>query len=589
MICSSQPTTRRGFGRDWLRTVASNRNGKMHRPSLRRIQLAVPLLLVLSLLSALPSLAADESTLIYENDTSSTSAVSRPLTDGEYVVWRSTSVSVHQLCTSINVADLESRDAGPVFEASKISSRMAVDGGYMVVETAAEQCANNDPDSQIPGGIYLVDLATGESRLLTNSAPFVTNVAIDYPYVAWLSLENMGGGTYVVVKAMDVSSNDNSVQIAGETVPATNRATLALDGDTVYWAAGYGEGSVGNVARATIGDDLSYFMSLHDTTDVAISGEIMVTLTEGRPLLHSLTGAGTRWLADGEVHNLTTDGRYVFWSPGSSGGDTIIGFDTLTNSRFEIWQIQPENPDSPGSVEDVYAGGGSVVWSHYGYNEWMTAIHGAHISDRVPSAPQPDPGTTNSNWTYYPETGHYLANDFRAFWENNGGLAVFGYPMTAEFDYLSPETGEAHVAQMTERQRFEWHPENVGTPYAVLLGRLGETILQQQGRDWTTFEQADPTAEHYFAETGHAIAPEFYAYWASHGLDLGHAGVSFDESLALFGYPLSEPMLETNADGDTVLTQYFERAVFEHHPDNPESSQVLLRRLGAELMQSWGW
>ena len=578
-----------GFGRNWIGALPAGSVHRKPRTLARRLQVLFPILLILSLFPALPSLAADESTIIYENNTSSTSAVSRPLTDGEYVVWRSTSVSVHQLCTSINVTNLETRESAVLFEASKSSSRIAVDYGYMVVETAAAQCVDNDPDSQVAGGIYLVDLATGESRLLTNSAPFVTNIAIDYPYVAWLSLENMGGGTYVVVKAMDVTSDEASVQITGESVPATNRAALALDGDTVYWAAGYGEGSVGNVARATIGDDPMYFMSLHDTTDVVISGDLMVTLTEGRPLLHSLTGAGTLWLADGEVHNLTTDGRYVFWSPGSSGGDTIMGFDTLTNSRFEVWRIQPEDSDSPGAVEDVNAGNGSIVWSHYGYNEWMTAIHGAPTSDRLPSAAQPDPGTSSPDWTYYPETGHYLDNDFRAFWENNGGLAVFGYPMTEEFDYLSPETGDAHAAQMTERQRFEWHPENVGTPYAVLLGRLGETILQQQGRDWTAFEKADPSAEHYFAETGHAIAPEFYSYWSSHGLDLGHAGVSFDESLALFGYPLSEPMMETNADGDTVLTQYFERAVFEYHPDNPTSSQVLLRRLGAELMVSWGW
>jgi hypothetical protein len=74
-----------------------------------------------------------------------------------------------------------------------------------------------------------------------------------------------------------------------------------------------------------------------------------------------------------------------------------------------------------------------------------------------------------------------------------------------------------------------------------------------------------------------------------HGLDLGDPGVSFRESLALFGYPLSEPMMETNGDGDTVLTQYFERAVFEWHPDNPIEWQVLLRRLGAEEVAARGW
>jgi hypothetical protein len=123
----------------------------------------------------------------------------------------------------------------------------------------------------------------------------------------------------------------------------------------------------------------------------------------------------------------------------------------------------------------------------------------------------------------------------------------------------------------------------------VLLGRLGAELLERQGRDWHEFPTANPAAPHYMPETGHAIASEFWDYWSNHGLDFGDDGASFRESLALFGYPLSEPMMETNGDGDTVLTQYFERAVFEWHPDNPIEWQVLLRRLGAEEVAARGW
>ena len=38
-----------------------------------------------------------------------------------------------------------------------------------------------------------------------------------------------------------------------------------------------------------------------------------------------------------------------------------------------------------------------------------------------------------------------------------------------------------------------------------------------------------------------------------------------------------------------LVTQYFERAVFEYHPNNPEPYTVLLRRLGADDLQSRGW
>ena len=97
--------------------------------------------------------------------------------------------------------------------------------------------------------------------------------------------------------------------------------------------------------------------------------------------------------------------------------------------------------------------------------------------------------------------------------------------------------------------------------------------------------KASPTAPHYFAETGHAISyGPFWSYWASHGLEFdGRPGTSSAESLALFGYPITEAQVERNASGDEVLTQWFERARFEYHPNNPAAYRVLLGRLGAEI------
>ena len=194
------------------------------------------------------------------------------------------------------------------------------------------------------------------------------------------------------------------------------------------------------------------------------------------------------------------------------------------------------------------------------------------------------PAAQGANCEEFDVTGFSICGEFLEFWNANGGLPVFGYPLTDAFEEKNPDTGQTYLVQYFERQRFELHPENHGTVYAVLFGRLGAQILDMQGRDWRTFPTASPDAEHYFAVTGHAIAPMFWGYWSSHGLDFGDEGISFRESLMLFGYPLSEPMMELNLDGDTVLTQWFERAVFEYHPDNPAGQQVLLRRAGAELL-----
>jgi hypothetical protein len=187
----------------------------------------------------------------------------------------------------------------------------------------------------------------------------------------------------------------------------------------------------------------------------------------------------------------------------------------------------------------------------------------------------PDTGAEGAPVTF-PETGYSLDGEFLSYWRANGGLPVFGFPIE------SPRQVDGQVSQWLERNRFELHPEHAA-PYHVLLGRLGAETLERKGIDWRSLPKGDPSAAHYFRETGHAIAPQFWDYWRSNGLDLGDRNVSMREALGLFGYPVSEAQMETNADGHRVLTQWFERARFEYHPNNPAASRVLLGRLGAEL------
>ncbi|HEX2910265.1 MAG TPA: sialidase family protein [Chloroflexia bacterium] len=82
---------------------------------------------------------------------------------------------------------------------------------------------------------------------------------------------------------------------------------------------------------------------------------------------------------------------------------------------------------------------------------------------------------------YFSQTGHNLRNTFKEYWEKNGGLAIYGYPISEEFYEVNPDDGKTYVVQYFERNRFEWHPENKGTPYEVLLGLLGNSLLKQKG------------------------------------------------------------------------------------------------------------
>jgi hypothetical protein len=74
----------------------------------------------------------------------------------------------------------------------------------------------------------------------------------------------------------------------------------------------------------------------------------------------------------------------------------------------------------------------------------------------------------------------------------------------------------------------------------------------------------------------------FKTYWETHGLADPRLS-PYERSLALFGLPLTSPNVETNANGDRVLTQWFERARFEWHPTNPDEYKVLLGLLGDEI------
>src|SRR5690349_18440876 len=113
----------------------------------------------------------------------------------------------------------------------------------------------------------------------------------------------------------------------------------------------------------------------------------------------------------------------------------------------------------------------------------------------------------------FPETGHQACGRIFSYWDENGGLPVFGYPIADQSGQQIE--GRTFQAQMFERNRLELHPENAA-PYDVLLGRLGADALDRAGRDWQKFPKGDSAAPHYFAETGHAIDARFWPFWSGH-------------------------------------------------------------------------
>ncbi len=91
----------------------------------------------------------------------------------------------------------------------------------------------------------------------------------------------------------------------------------------------------------------------------------------------------------------------------------------------------------------------------------------------------PDPGAADRR--YFAETGHTLSNSFKLYWEQHGGLELYGSPLSEEFSEVSATDKQEYIVQYFERNRFEYHPENKGTAYEVLLGLLGNPSVGDPG------------------------------------------------------------------------------------------------------------
>ncbi|MEX2426491.1 MAG: polysaccharide deacetylase family protein, partial [Thermomicrobiaceae bacterium] len=96
----------------------------------------------------------------------------------------------------------------------------------------------------------------------------------------------------------------------------------------------------------------------------------------------------------------------------------------------------------------------------------------SELSDEDPF--QPVDARSDNHCTYFPQTEHRLCGGFRDFWEQYGGLAIYGYPISEEFREKNRDTGETYVVQYFERQRFEWHPGEWPERHDVMLGRSGD-------------------------------------------------------------------------------------------------------------------
>lgn len=178
-------------------------------------------------------------------------------------------------------------------------------------------------------------------------------------------------------------------------------------------------------------------------------------------------------------------------------------------------------------------------------------------------------GSAQVDERFFPETKHTVKGQFWRYWQEHGGLPQQGFPISEEFTEVSDLNGLPYTVQYFERAVFEKHPENA-PPFDVLLSQLGTFQYRAKyGTGGAPNQKASTVNPRVFPETGFTVGGAFLDYWNKNG------------GLPQQGYPISNEFTEvSDLNGLPYTVQYFERAVFEMHPENPPPFNVLLSQLG---------
>jgi len=166
---------------------------------------------------------------------------------------------------------------------------------------------------------------------------------------------------------------------------------------------------------------------------------------------------------------------------------------------------------------------------------------------------------------YFPETGQWVSGAILDMYESvPEPEVVFGYPITKAFEAAWSRNPSGTLIQYFERARFELHPENPAD-LRVTLTLLGEYFYDRDEFQPASHNKPSPYACRNIPQGGLPVCYAFLQFFDQYG------------GVAQFGYPISELVTHQGR-----MVQYFQRARFEWHPENPTGEKVTLSELGRE-------
>jgi hypothetical protein len=164
---------------------------------------------------------------------------------------------------------------------------------------------------------------------------------------------------------------------------------------------------------------------------------------------------------------------------------------------------------------------------------------------------------------FFPETGHSIRGEFLARFEGTpDALRLYGYPITEAI--IDPQYG--NLVQYFEKARFELETDPANAS-PVALTPLG-IYLYQQGRPHEGQANLATCRRFQEREGNFQVCQAFLDFFEAHGGE------------AQFGHPISEQEIQGGR-----IVQYFEKALFEWHPELPAGQRVQLGDLGRRFFK----
>ena len=188
----------------------------------------------------------------------------------------------------------------------------------------------------------------------------------------------------------------------------------------------------------------------------------------------------------------------------------------------------------------------------YALGSKFLASQPADIQTAAPFAPVAASANTKTQ-KFFSETGHLVANGFYDLYNKTGGLFVWGYPISEEYETTAYD-GQNYKAQLFERGRMLWSQET----NSIIDPNFGTQMAATMGVDTSTELNPDPMP-------GQAKIPTYNSTDWAHWVDVNLTIQS--ETFYEGDVPVRTSLVTTGTTGHETPTGDFHilRLVYNEH------------------------